>query len=130
MNTFALDHKLKWGQETCKVMTIGNHNEQNEWQLGDMKIQRCSTYKYLGDVISDNGKNKDNIADRKKRVTGSTMSINTIAANEVLNNVETMVILELHEKINIPGLLNNAESWNLLISDQKELEEIGITCLK
>ena len=89
-------------------MKIGNHSDQNEWEMGDLTIQSCSSYKYLGDIISNNGKNKDNISDRKKKVIGSTMSINTIAANEVLNKVETMVILELHEKINIPGLLNNA----------------------
>ena len=111
-------------------MKIGNHSDQNEWELGDLTIQSCSSYKYLGDIISNNGKNKDNISDRKKKVIGSTMSINTIAANEVLNKVETMVILELHEKINIPGLLNNAESWNLLKTDQNELEEIETTSLK
>ena len=88
-------------------MKIGNHSDQNEWEMGDLTIQSCSSYKYL-DIISNNRKNKDNISDRKKKVIGSTMSINTIAANEVLNKVETMVILELHEKINIPGLLNNA----------------------
>ena len=130
MDTFAKDHKLKWGIEKCKVMPVGNHTRREEWQFGEEKIKKCESYKYLGDVITNNGKNKENIAERKRKAIATTISINTIAGNEVLNRIETPVLLDLHEKITIPSLLNNAEAWELTITDLKEIEQIEITSLK
>ena len=60
----------------------------------------------------------------------TTLSITTIASSEVLNRIETAVLLELHEKISIPTLLNNAESWDLLIGEQKDLQQIEIANIK
>ena len=130
MDNFAKDHKLKWGINKCKVMPIGNHNKKEEWQFGEEKIKKCESYKYLGDIITNNGKNKENIAERKRKTVATTVSINTIAGSEVLNNIETPVLLDLHEKITIPSLLNNAEAWELTLTDLKEIEQIEINSLK
>ena len=91
---------------------------------------KCESYKYLGDIIANNGKNKENIADRKRKTLATTISINTIAGSEVLNNIETPVLLDLHEKITIPSLLNNAEAWELTLTDLRELERIEINSIK
>ena len=130
LDNFAKDHKLKWGIEKCKVMPIGNHSKKEEWNFGEEKIQKCESYKYLGDIITNNGKNKENIADRKRKAVATTISINTIAGNEILNRMETPVLLNLHEKVTIPGLLNNAEAWELTTTDMKEIEQIEINSLK
>ena len=39
-------------------------------------------------------------------------------------------LLKLHEKINIPALLNNSESWHLNKGEETELEKIEIQALK
>ena len=103
---------------------------QEEWKFGEEKIQKCVSYKYLGDVITNNGKNKENIAERKRKIVATTISINTIAGTEVLNRIETPVLLDLHEKITIPSLLNNAEAWELTLTDLKEFEQVEINSLK
>ena len=130
LDTFAKDHKLKWGIEKCKVMPIGNHSKKEEWNFGEEKIKKCVSYKYLGDIITSNGKNKENISERKRKTVATTISINTIAGNEILNRIETPVILDLHEKITIPSLLNNAEAWELTLTDLKDIEQIEINSLK
>ena len=130
IDSFAKDHKLKWGVDKCKVMPIGKHSNRSQWKLGELDIQNCTNYKYLGDIISNNGKNKDNITERRGKMMASTLSINTIASSEVLNRIETAVLLELHEKISVPTLLNNAESWDLMIGEQKELQQIEILNIK
>ena len=57
INQFALNHKIKWGKDKCKVMPIGkNREEKQEWKVGDMIIDETEEYKYLGDIISYNGK--------------------------------------------------------------------------
>ena len=49
VNEFALKHKIKWGQNKCKVMRIGKHNDQqHEWNTDrrDTKIQVFSDTKW------------------------------------------------------------------------------------
>ena len=131
INEFAIKHKLKWGQQKCRVMKIGKHkNESKEWNLGNMNIEECESYKYLGDEITRDGKNTQNIEARKSKIKAATITVNTIAANEVLSRMETAVLIELHEKVNIPGLLCNSETWCLNKGDEKDLEKIETQALK
>ena len=74
--------------------------------------------------------NKENISARKNKLKGTTINIKTIAANEVLNSVETAVLLELHEKISVASLLNNAESWTLNKGEEEDMEKIEVQALK
>ena len=76
-----------------------------------MPIEKCSSYKYLGDTLTSDGENAKNLETRMIKIKASTISINTIAQNEVMNRIETAVLLELHEKVDIPSLLSNAESY-------------------
>ena len=89
-----------------------------------MEIEETTKYTYLGDVVTNDGKNTENIQSRKSKLMASTVTINTIATSEVLNKVETAVLLELHEKITIPGYLTNSEAWNLSKKDEEDLETL------
>ena len=60
----------------------------------------------------------------------ATISINTVASGEILNQIETSVLLELHERVTIATLLNNAEAWVLSKQDTMEIEQTEINCLK
>ena len=43
-------------------MCVGRHKGKNhEWKIGDMPIQETVRYKYLGDMITHDGKNAENI---------------------------------------------------------------------
>ena len=55
-------------------------------------------------------------------MNGTTISIKTIAASEALNKLETSLLLEMHDTINLSALLTNAESWNLNKGEKEELE--------
>ena len=131
IDEFAVKHKLEWGAHKCKVMRVGRHQEKaTKWNLGKLHIEETTQYRYLGDEITNNGRNGENIKSRKQKLQGTLASINTIASNEVLNRVESVVLLELHEKIAIPGLLNNSQSWVLNKTETKELEKTEIQALK
>ena len=101
---FATKHKLRWGASKCKVMRIGKHHDaKQEWEFGDLKIEETDSYKYLGDLVTSDGKNTKNIDQRKSKLSAATSTINAIAGTEVLRAIETTIILELHEKINLPA---------------------------
>ena len=130
---FAIKHKITWGQEKCKVMRVGyrkNKPAGYEWKVKGLTIQEATKCKYLGDIVTSDGKFKENIAARKITAQATSIIINSIAASEVLNRIETRVLLDLHEKKTITSLINNSESWSLNKGDEKELENIEIQIMK
>ena len=132
VDEFAIKHKLQWGHSKCNVMRVGSHrNDANKtWNLGSMEIKETSTYRYLGDHISSDGKNATNIESRKTKTQATTININSIASTEILRKIETSVLLDLHDKVTIPGLIANAESWSLLKTETTEIERIEQQALK
>ena len=131
VSEFAIKHKLKWGPSKCNVLELGRHtNTKNEWNLGDKKIKGADSYKYLGDYIHRKGCNKQNIEERGKKLKHSTMEIILCGTSQTMRKMGSKVLIDLHDTINIPSLLYNAESWVLNDGDQKELERIELWCLK
>ena len=89
IHEFAIKHKLKWGNSKCGIMRVGKHKKgQEKWNLGDQEIQESDVYKYLGDEITSDGKNKKNISARMNKLAMTTVSINTIATNEIMNKIQ------------------------------------------
>ena len=132
VDEFAVKHRLQWGHAKCNVMRVGHHlkNHTKTWNLGTMQIEETTTYKYLGDVISNDGKNIKNIESRKAKTLATTINMNSIASTEILCKIETSVLLELHDKVTVPGLLANAEAWTLSKTELNEIEKIEYQALR
>ena len=132
VHEFGVKHKLKWGAEKCNVVKIGKHgnDNQDEWKLGDELIKETDSYKYLGDIITSDGKNEKNLEARKNKMTSSIVSINTIASSDVLRGIETSVLLELHDKVILSALLTNAEAWTLTSGNKDDLNKTEVQALK
>lgn len=132
IDQFAMNHKLRWGREKCQVMRVGKHKTDgnNDWKIGDMPITETESYKYLGDVITNDGKNASNIKNRKDKAISTTIAIKTIATNDIFRDIETSVIMELHETTTLTALLTNSESWTLSKSEKDELERAEIQSIK
>ena len=97
------------------------------WELGEKNIQNTTSYKYLGDMITSDNKNKLLTKTRENNLLISTRQINTTASSDVMS---TKVILELYEKKILTSFLNNAESWTLTNTEEKDIDRIGIQALK
>ena len=132
MDIFAKDHRLRWGQAKCQVMKIGKHKKdiRNDWKIGEMDISETKSYKYLGDVITDDGKNTKNIESRKNKSIATTISIKTIASNHSFKQIGAQVLIDLHETINMTAVLTNSESWTLRKKDKEEFEKLEIQAFK
>ena len=131
VNEFAEINKLEWGQEKCQVMQVGKKVKvPDNWQLGEKEISNTNSYKYLGDIITNDGKNDKNILARENKMNALIRQINTTASSDVMRGIQTEVILKLYESSIIPSLLNNAESWTLTRKDETRLDQIGIRAIK
>ena len=47
---------------------------------GDKQIENTSSYKYLGDVVTNDNKNKANLETRENKVAATVRQINTTAS--------------------------------------------------
>ena len=102
VNQFAIKHKLKWGQDKCNVMDIGNGRyKQVKWKLGNLEIDSCDKYKYLGDIIMRNGDNQKNIEDRQSKVMAVTRKILALGGNEIFKNMNLKALLKMHNSCTI-----------------------------
>ena len=131
VDEFAQMSKLEWGAEKCQVMQVGRKIKAPEtWTLGQKQIRNTTSYKYLGDTITNDGKNKINIEKRFNTAQSIVRQINTTAASDVMKAIESSVILKLYDACITPSFLNNAESWCLSDSEETELDKLGIRILK
>ena len=131
VHDFGVKHKIEWGQDKCKVMELGTHREDRKgWKLGDKTIENCQTYKYLGEIISRDGSNNENLKARYNKVKGTVRAINTCGKGKIMRKIEVEVIITLHNAVTLPTLLYNSETWPLNIGIRKELDKMEIWAWK
>ena len=100
----------------------------DKWNLGEKQIGNTKSYKYLGVIITDDNKNKQNLISRENRLNATTRQINATASSEVMRGIETKAILELYEKCILTSILFNAESWTL--TEEKQIDKTLIQAIK
>ena len=131
VDDFARMSKLEWGEAKCQVMQVGRKIEVPEtWKLGDKNIQNTTSYKYLGDMISSDGKNKLLLQTRENRLMATTIQINTTASSDIMQRIGTKVTLDLYEKSVLTSFFYNVESWTLTKTEEKQIDKIGIQAIK
>ena len=131
IDDFACKSKLEWGEAKSQVMQIGKKIKVPEkWQLGEKNIKNTTSYKYLGDTITNDNKNKTNLENRENKIQATVRQINTTASSDIMRGIETSVILTLYEKSIVPTILHNCESWTLTITEENQIDKISIKALK
>ena len=131
IDEFGTKHQIEWGAEKCKVMETGTHNEnQKEWSLGEKTISNCRTYKYLGEIISRDGKNEENLIARFKKIKSTVRAITTCGNNMVMRRIGTKALITLHDAVTLPTLLYNSETWPLNNTIKNEIDKIEIWAWK
>ena len=131
VDEFAKKSKLEWGASKCQVMQVGRKvMTPDEWQLGERMIKNTTSYRYLGDIVTSNNRNKMNLEEKENKMNNTIRQINTTASSDVMRGVEARVLLILYEKSVVPSLINNCESWTLSPSEEEQVDRMGIRALK
>ena len=131
VNEFALKHQLEWGEDKCKVMEIGSHKEKrSEWKLGNKTIKTCKTYTYLGEIISRDGTNTENLGERLSKIKRTVREIINCGRSKVMRKIESGVYLKLHEAVTIPTLLSASETWTISSKEYEEINKMELWALK
>ena len=90
-----------------------------------------SEEKYVGDVVSNDGKHSKNVAARRSKGYGMSNKIMTILNSMFLGSHYFTVALVLRQAMLVSVLLSNSESWlRLSKEDMKKLESIDLLFLR
>ena len=73
-------------------------------------------------LLQTTEENNKNLEARQNNPLIATVTINSIAESEVMRNIGTRVLIEMHEKKNLSGILTNAESWTLNQGEKQSLK--------
>ena len=90
----------------------------------DHILDKVDTEKYLGDIISVDGKNTKNIAARKAKAVGIVNGINSILQDICFGSFHFEVAVMLRDSLFINSVLVNSECWyGLTENEVTELEK-------
>ena len=100
-------------------------------QIGDHYMEESDHEKYLGDIISNNGRNEKNIEDRKKKGEGIVNQIMGKLENIVYGPFYFEVSMILRSANLINGMLTNSEAWYGVTKDNiEQLEQVDEQLLR
>ena len=151
INTKTLLKKLQFGAEKCHQMCVcvkehitpqlhisnwkaekcETSSKIKDVYLGETEMKRANESKYLGDLISIDGKNQKNIMDRKSKGYGIVLQISQMLEEIYFGPFEIEVALTLRKSLFLGGILTNCEAWyGLTASDIKQLELVDESLLR
>ena len=120
----ASKYHIEFGKDKSKLMIIGDQNIPHELKIGDMSLDVCDMYKYLGMVINK----LNNLTDQIKSIKGKTeityQTILALTGNEEMNEIEMAATWELIENTIIPIITYVSETWNPTEKEMKDLNSI------
>ena len=122
----------KHGKTKCHKLHIGkNHEKCSILKVHGTIMKDVESDTYLGDVISSDGKNTENIKSRISKGLGIITQIMNLLYLVNFGDHYFEIGILLRDTMLINGILTNSEVWyNLLKSEIKELEDLDKLLLR
>jgi hypothetical protein len=119
-----------WKRKEVKEINVDHVNLEDEYE-GECKMDEVSEEKYLGDIISVDGKNMKNIVARVNRGTGIITQIMAILEEICFGKYFFEVAKMLRNSLLLSSLLTNCEAWhNLTNEETTKLEQVDEDLLR
>ena len=115
-------HSLHAGKRSRPCSTLNAHDE---------KIEAVDKEKYVGDIITSDGKHSKNVITRRSKGIGMISEITCILDGLCLGEHYFNTALMLRQTMLISVLLTNSETWlRLTQADMKRLEGVDLSFLR
>ena len=105
----AKKYRIKFGKEKSKVMKIGKKLVDHKFYLGDMELEYCEKYKYLGVTLSKDNKQMHYIMETKRKAEAAFNTILAITGNVDFKHIELKAIWKFVETCIIPIITYGGE---------------------
>ena len=121
-NDIANRYHLKFGNEKSKVMKIGRRGPTPEFNLGEMKLDYCDKYKYLGLVVNNRNNLQDQIRETKGKAEAAIQTLFLITGDNNFKGIEMESTWKLLETCVNPIITYGGETWE---PNKKETSEMN-----
>ena len=120
------------GKSKCHFLHIGRKNRScPDLQVHGTKMERVSEETYLGEIISDDGKNTKNIKNRINKGYGIITKIMDMLENIIFGEHFFTTTVLLRESLFLNSILTNSDIWyGLKNSELEELESLDKDLLR
>ena len=119
------------GKSKCHTLHVGKQNECPHLKVHGCPMEKVSSDTYLGDIISNDGRNKLNIESRVAKGLGRVSQIMGVLKSVSFGVHFFEIARTLRESILINGMLTNCEVWyGLTENEVSQLEEIDRLLLR
>ena len=121
---------LTWEMKVVEDYDTKENSVQDEY-CGEHLMEESDSEKYLGDVISSNGRNERNVAERKSKGTGIINQIMEKLGSIVYGPYYFEVAMIFRSSHLINGILTNSEAWyGLTKANKEQLEQVDEMLLR
>ena len=100
------------------------------WMLGDIKLDECSEYTHLGEVISQDMSLTKHIIHLHAKAYSILNTIFATATEPALNMMKMATLIELYETCWLRAVLYNAETWGTFGINNPKLEQLQLNALR
>ena len=131
ISAFVDSKKQSFGIKKCHKMHVGqNLNLCPELKINGLPLENTKSEKYLGDIISHDGKNEDNINERKNKAWGIVSQILAILSEVPFGKYEMQAALLMRNALFLNGILTNSQVRYGLKDDYIEVFELHILVMR
>ena len=117
-------YHIEFGREKSKVMKIGNLTETQDFKMGDMPIEYCEKYKYLGITLNKKINMKDHIEEVQRKTEAAYQTIMSITGSPDFKGIEMQAIWQLVESCIIPIMTYGTEACPITKSEMKRMNSM------
>ena len=120
------------GKSKCHFLHVGKSSKLcPELQVHGTKMQQVSEETYLGDILSEDGRNTKNFKQRISKGLGIITKIMSMLESVTLGEHYFSTAMLLRESMFLNGILTNSEIWyGLSSSEIGELDELDRSLLR
>ena len=131
-NEIGTKYRIKFGEEKSKIMKIGRKAQKSnvKFSLGDMNLQECSKYKYLGVMLSGKRNLEEHLGEMKRKVEAAFNTIMAIAGSSDLKNVEMKTIWTTLEACITPLMTYGMEAFLPTKKESTQIKQLMDNTLK
>ncbi len=129
-NDIANRYHLKFVSEKSKVMKIGKRGPRPSFRLGDMNLDYCTKYKYLGQVVNNKNNLQDHITELKGKTEAAIQTLFQIAGDSNFKGIEMESTWKLLETCIYPIATYGSETWEPTKKEMTEMNKIVDNIIK
>ena len=119
-----------WKVKGVKNTSTGGETIEDTYE-GPDKVETTDSEKYLGDIISSDGKNTKNIQNRENKGHAASTQVQNILESIYFGKYFFQAAVLLRNSLLVSSMLFNSEAWyHVTTAEIETLEKIDETCIR